>query len=212
MPPDERPLLYSFRRCPYAIRARLALLFSDTDSRVCEVSLKNKPEEMLAISPKGTVPVLQLADGSVIEESLDIVLWALKRNDPQALLPRGDQLKVELALISVNDGEFKHWLDRYKYADRHPEQTAEAYRNHGEVYLQRLDDQLKDAAYLTGTKPSLADIAILPFIRQFAHVDRDWFYGADYPHLQEWLQRWLASPEFQHVMKKTSASTRLHCS
>ncbi|WP_394210836.1 glutathione S-transferase [Psychrobacter piscatorii] len=193
--------LYSFRRCPYAMRARLGLLFAEQSVALREVTLKNKPEQMLAISPKGTVPVLQLVDGPVIEESVEIMMWALEQNDPQGLLDE-KVLSEANALIAQNDNEFKQWLDRYKYADRHPEMTQIEYRQQGEVFLQDLEALLTENTYLLGNRMTIADIGIMPFVRQFAHVDREVFYGLPYPKLQQWLQYWLEHPLFVQAMTK----------
>ena len=194
--------LYSFRRCPYAIRSRLALHFAEVMVDIHEVSLRDKPAEMLAISPKATVPVLHLADGTVLEESLDIIIWALRGNDPQQLLPVDDELPEVFSLIAENDGEFKHWLDHYKYATHHPEQSVEYYRQQGEVFLQKLEQRLTENTYLSGSSITVSDIAIVPFVRQFAHVDKRWFDSADYPALQRWLAEWLSSEVFLRVMAK----------
>ena len=203
--PTSLPLLYSFRRCPYAMRARLGLLFAEQRVELREIVLRNKPAQMLAISPKGTVPVLELAeDGSsevrVIEESREIVEWALQQNDPQSLLTT--DLVSANALIDRNDNEFKHWLDRYKYADRHPELSQSEYRQRGEVFLQVLEQHLAENKYLLGNRISIADISIMPFVRQFAHVDQEVFYSLPYPNLQQWLRDWLEHPVFQQVMTK----------
>ncbi|WLG71543.1 glutathione S-transferase [Pseudomonas simiae] len=192
-------LLYSFRRCPYAMRARLALRYSGVPVRIIEVSLKAKPAEMLALSPKGTVPVLSVA-GEVIDESLAIMQWALAQHDPQDWLLRGDP--AVLALVAENDQGFKYHLDRYKYAERYPELPMEHYRAEGEVFLRKLEALLAGRAYLLADHPSLADMALAPFVRQFAHVDRDWFASAPYPRLQHWLERFLQSPLFVAVMAK----------
>ncbi len=191
--------LYSFRRCPYAMRARMALRYSGVPVDIVEVSLKAKPAEMLAISPKGTVPVLD-AGGRVIDESLEIMHWALAQNDPQDWLLDGDSRIAEL--IEANDQGFKVHLNRYKYAERYPEQPMEFYRAEGAVYLQRLEGLLQDRDYLLADHPSLADIALLPFVRQFAHVDREWFAQTPYVRLQAWLQRFLESELFTSIMKK----------
>lgn len=205
--------LYSFRRCPYAMRARLGLLFAELQVELREVTLKNKPAQMLAISPKGTVPVLQIfdftlestfestLDGTVIEESREIMLWALEQQDPQNLLD-AKVLSQANTLIEQNDNEFKHWLDRYKYADRHLEMTQLEYRQQGEVFLQVLEELLTKNKYLLGDDISIADIGIMPFVRQFAHVDRDVFESLPYPYLQHWLQHWLAHPFFLQAMTK----------
>ena len=194
-------LLYSFRRCPYAMRARLALRYSGVCVRIIEVSLKAKPAEMLALSPKGTVPVLSV-NGEVIDESLAIMQWALAQHDPDNWRLQGDP--SVLALIDENDQGFKYHLDRYKYAERYPEYPMEHYRAEGEVFLQKLEGLLADRAYLLAHHPSLADMALAPFVRQFAHVDRDWFARAPYPRLQRWLEAFLQSPLFIGVMAKAA--------
>ena len=192
-------VLYSFRRCPYAMRARMALRYSGVPVSIVEVSLKAKPAEMLALSPKGTVPVLVCADGRVIEQSLEIMHWALARHDPDNWL--GPE---SAALIEENDQVFKVNLDRYKYAIRYPEQPMEHWRAQGAAFLQRLEVLLEQTPYLAGDTLSLADIALAPFVRQFAHVDRDWFEQAPYPRLNAWLERFLASELFISVMAKTA--------
>ncbi|WP_323160329.1 glutathione S-transferase [Pseudomonas fluorescens] len=191
--------LYSFRRCPYAMRARMALRYSGVPVEIVEVSLKAKPAEMLAISPKGTVPVLD-AGGQLIDESLEIMRWALAQNDPDDWLLGGDSRIAEL--IEANDQVFKVHLNRYKYAERYPEQSMEVYRAEGALFLQKLDELLEGRDYLLAGHPSLADIALLPFVRQFAHVDRDWFAATPYERLQAWLQRFLESDLFTAIMKK----------
>ncbi|MCU0120822.1 glutathione S-transferase [Pseudomonas sp. B2M1-30] len=191
--------LYSFRRCPYAMRARMALRYSGVAVSIVEVSLKAKPAEMLAISPKGTVPVLD-ASGQVIDESLEIMRWALAQNDPQDWLFGGDSRIAEL--IQENDQVFKVHLNRYKYAERYPEQPMETYRAEGALFLHKLDALLEGRDYLLTDHPSLADVALLPFVRQFAHVDREWFAQTPYVRLQVWLQRFLESELFTAIMKK----------
>lgn len=195
--------LYSFRRCPYAMRARMALRYSGVAVQIVEVSLKAKPAEMLALSAKGTVPVLSI-DGQVIDESLAIMHWALAQNDPQDWLLKGDpagQAHIA-ALIEENDQTFKVHLNRYKYAERYPEQPMENYRAEGEVFLRKLEVLLEGRDHLLAAHPSLADVALMPFIRQFAHVDREWFGQTPYVRLQGWLQRFLASDLFTAVMHK----------
>ncbi|HGM5550816.1 TPA: glutathione S-transferase [Pseudomonas putida] len=191
--------LYSFRRCPYAMRARMALRYSGVVVEIVEVSLKAKPAAMLAISPKGTVPVLD-ANGQVIDESLEIMRWALAQHDPDDWLLGGDSRIAEL--IEANDQGFKVHLNRYKYAERYPEQPMAVYRAEGALFLQRLDELLTDRDYLLADHLSLADVALLPFVRQFAHVDREWFAQTPYVRLQVWLQRFLDSELFTSVMKK----------
>ena len=193
--------LYSFRRCPYAMRARLGILFAGLQVALREIVLKDKPAQMLAISPKGTVPVLHCADGAVIEESLEIMLWALAQQDPQGLMDI-KLLSQAKALLEQNDNGFKQWLDRYKYADRYPDMSQTEYRQRGEVFLQALETLLTQNLFLLGDKASVADIGIMPFVRQFAHVDRDVFYSLPYPHLQRWLDHWLQHPLFAQAMTK----------
>ena len=195
------PCLYSFRRCPYAMRARLGILFAELQVELREITLKNKPPQMLAISPKGTVPVLQLLDGTVIEESREIMIWALAQRDSQGLLNAETLLEAN-ALIDKNDNEFKYWLDRYKYADRHLEMSQTEYRQQGEVFLQLLEELLTKNSYLLGESITIADIGIMPFVRQFAHVNRDVFYSLPYINLQRWLQNWLQHPLFLQAMTK----------
>ena len=195
--------LYSFRRCPYAMRARMALRYSGVAVNIVEVSLKAKPAEMLALSSKGTVPVLNV-DGQVIDESLAIMHWALAQNDPQDWLLKDDPAGQQLiaGLIEENDQVFKVHLNRYKYAERYPEQPMTVYRAEGEVFLRRLDELLEGRDYLLAEHPTLADVALMPFVRQFAHVDREWFGQTPYRRLQAWLQRFLDSELFIGVMQK----------
>lgn len=197
-------VLYSFRRCPYAMRARLALAYcvSAKQFELREVVLKNKPQAMLTLSPKGTVPVLQLADGQVLEESLDIMHFALSYSPSQlsSLYPESLQAEID-ALIALNDGEFKWALDRYKYSDRYDESEA-YYREKGLVFLDTLERLLSQHTYLLSNDVSLADLAIFPFVRQFAHVDKNWFENSQYPLLINWLNNWLESPLFISVMNK----------
>lgn len=193
-------LLYSYRRCPYAMRARMALSYAGIAYQVQEISLKDKPPGLLAVSPKGTVPVLVLPDERVLEQSLDIMHWALQQHDPDSWL--GMDREKSQALISENDGAFKQALDKYKYASRFPEQSAASYRSQAEVFLQKLELALQDGPFLSGAHLSLTDVAIFPFIRQFAAVDADWFAQANYPKLQTWLQARLESSLFLRVMAK----------
>lgn len=194
------PILYSYRRCPYAMRARMALKYADIMVEVCEISLKNKPTAMLKASPKGTVPVLVLHDGTVLEQSLDIMRWALQQRDTASWLAADGIMTLQL--ISENDGSFKQALDKYKYAVRFPEQPTEAYRAQAEVFLQKLERLLCQNQFLLKEQVSLADIAIFPFIRQFAAVDSVWFESADYPNLKAWLKALIGSVLFISVMEK----------
>ncbi len=197
------PLLYSFRRCPYAIRARLALHVSGVPYELREVQLRDKPPSMLAVSPKGSVPVLVLPDGQVIDESWDIMQWALQRHDPDNWLGAdGQYLVTATALVAINDGSFKAALDRYKYADRHPEHPQIVYRTAGELFLQQLEIQLQTNPYLLGDQLSIADAAVVPFIRQFAAVDPQWFTQSPYPRLRHWSEVIINSALFAAVMQK----------
>lgn len=231
------PILYSFRRCPYAIRARLALRQAGVTVELCEVSLRNKPAAMLALSPKGTVPVLQLPDGTVLDQSLDVMLWALGQHDADGWLAAcqsgGEGVAAGVlsasvqALIARNDGPFKLLLDRYKYANRHPEFPAAHYRDEAvALHLAPLDALLAQADAMSlgkaggagaadaadplcvpgpgllGPRMTLVDAAIFPFVRQFAAVDADWFTTAPLPALRAWLQRWLDSALLRAVMEK----------
>ncbi len=196
----SQPLLYSFRRCPYAIRARLAIAISGVSVAICEVDLKAKPERMLQLSAKATVPVLELPDGSVLDESLDIMLWSLHQNDPLGML---DNFLDEVrALIKRNDTEFKYALDQYKYPERYPEFSMLHSRMQAEIFLRELNARLVESTYLFGDKAGIADLALLPFIRQFAGVDRVWFEASPYASLRTWLARWEASDVFIKIMRK----------
>ncbi len=196
------PILYSFRRCPYAMRARLAIQTAGIQVELREVVLKNKPAELLQVSPKATVPVLVLRGGQVINESRDIMLWALQQNDSQHWLGESAELlEPSNALIDANDAEFKANLDGYKYADRYPE-SADYYRQQGEVFLQKLEERLGRHRYLLSDQVSLADMAIFPFIRQFAHVDKIWFDQTAYQGVHQWLSHFLASASFNNAMFK----------
>ncbi|MFK5913833.1 MAG: glutathione S-transferase [Woeseiaceae bacterium] len=200
---ESLPIFYSFRRCPYAIRARLALKISAVDVVLREVKLSDKPHAMLACSPKGTVPVLQLSDKIIIEESKEIMLWALAKNDPEKWMANDVSVEQETNyLIDVNDNEFKQHLDHYKYADRFPEFSMQKYRKQGEEFLQKLEEKLSVTAFLLSDEMSLVDIAIFPFIRQFAYVDKDWFDVSEYEYLKKWLNYFLQSELFNSVMKK----------
>lgn len=190
-------LLYSYRRCPYAMRARMALISAQIQCEVHEVDFKNKPEHMLEVSPKGTVPVLITPDGTVLEESLDIVYWALEQNDPESLLCGGTE-----TLIAENDGGFKAALDRYKYPNRFPDEDCSDARERGVEFLEKLDGLIAGQGQLLGGKVSVADICIFPFVRQFANVDRTFFDGLSLPHLHKWLLGHLESALFSHIIQK----------
>lgn len=197
------PLLYSFRRCPYAMRARLALAYAGVTVRVHEVHLRHKPPEMLAVSPKGTVPVLVLPSGSVLEQSLEIMQWALQQHDPHHWWQPGPEADAWLAR---NDGPFKHALNAYKYPEKHPSQPAAAHRQAAVAALiAPLQAQLGSHAYVLGASVSYVDAALLPFVRQFAAVDRAWFDdegSRTFPQVVGWLHAWLASDLLVQVMAK----------
>ncbi len=195
---SDAPILYSFRRCPYAMRARLAIVSSGIAVAHREVLLRDKPKAMLDASPKGTVPVIVLPDGVVIEESLDIMLWALGRNDPEGWLGGGDALP----LIAACQQDFKPHLDRYKYAQRYDGADPVTARAAASAYVRLLDGMLAETGFLAGRDAGLADYAILPFVRQFAHVDRDWFYAQDWPRVSRWLTDFVDSARFAQVMVK----------
>ncbi|MCG6120015.1 MAG: glutathione S-transferase [Blastomonas sp.] len=188
------PILYSFRRCPYAMRARMGLLASGQGADLREVVLRAKPQAMLDVSPKGTVPVLVLPDGEVIDESLDIMRWALRHADPEGWLAGDDA-----ALIAANDGPFKHHLDRYKYPSRYDEDPL-AHRAQGLAHLNDLDARLGESLYLCSDDRTLADIALFPFVRQFAATDADWFAAQTLPRVQRWLAVLVESDLFARCM------------
>ena len=194
------PILYSFRRCPYAMRARLGLIISGQQVALREIVLRDKPAHMLEISPKGTVPVLQLPDGTVLEESLEIMLWALQQNDPEGWLsPEQGTLKDMLLLIEEMDGDFKRSLDRYKYATRYEGVDPDQQYDRAIDELQKLEARLEATPYLFGNTPSLADQALFPFVRQFANADKDRFSASAPKRLQVWLQERVEHPLFKQV-------------
>lgn len=197
------PILYSFRRCPYAMRARLALTVSQQVCELREVVLRDKPQEMLDISPKGTVPILVQVDGSILEESLEIMMWALNQQDSEVWLRADSGQMAHLhALVAACDGPFKHHLDRYKYAQRYESNNAQEHRTEGSKFLETLNHQLGETTYLCDQYRSWADMAIAPFVRQFANTDRPWFDAQPWPHLQAWLAEFLESDLFQQIMGK----------
>ena len=197
------PILYSFRRCPYAIRARLALRVSGIQVELREVVLSDKPAAFLAYSEKATVPVLVVDEQLIIDESLDIMYWALEKNDPEDWLVQESSLQQATEhLLDFNDNEFKSHLDHYKYSDRFPENSMEYYREQGEIFLADLEVRLNKTNYLLGPRPTLVDMAIFPFIRQFAYVDKNWFDQSQYTRLQAWLTQLLEGSLFSSVMAK----------
>jgi glutathione S-transferase len=200
------PLLYTYRRCPYAMRARMALLQAGVGYEPYEIELRHKPEKMLAVSPKGTVPVLVLADGRVLEQSLDIMRWALTHTgDRQGWWARS-QMSGNPALQAACDGPFKHHLDRTKYPGRFTDaQGREYHRTQAvAVLLQALEDRLEAAPQLGGHAPCATDIGIFPFVRQWAATDPSWWAAQPLPAVQAWLAAWLAHPLFERAMRKTA--------
>jgi glutathione S-transferase len=203
---DSLPVLYSFRRCPYAMRARLALAISGQACELREVVLKAKPAELISASAKASVPVLVLPSGEVIDQSLDIMRWALQLNDPARWLSvKLEQAAQEQALIDDCETSFKHHLDRYKYPNRYEGADALKHRSAAAVWLNQLRGKLKPEGWLFGPAESLADMAIAPFVRQFAQSDPLWFEQQDWPALQAWLNRIVSSALFESVMQKYPA-------
>jgi glutathione S-transferase len=200
------PILYSLQHCPYAMRARLGILLAQQSVLVRAVVTKNKPAEMLELSPKGTVPILVIQQQklTIIDESLDIMLWALKLNDPQNVLQADDSSKLDtmLKLIRRNDKEFKPNLEVYKLAKRFHKESEVADRQICEVFVAELESKLHRSDYFMGDQASLADYALLPFVRQFARVDRKWYLQSPYPRLRDWLNRHLQMPLFTKAMAK----------
>jgi glutathione S-transferase len=200
------PVLYSFRRCPYAMRARLALAASGQACELREVVLRSKPQGLLLASPKGTVPVLVLPDGQVLEQSLGIMLWVLDQHDPGAwLMPSHGNLDDMLALVAECDGPFKHALDRNKYPSRYHDADTALARTQAVEWLQGLEARLTPHLFLFGGHAALADMAIAPFVRQFAGIDATWWAAQPWPHLSAWLAQWQASSLFESVMHKLPA-------
>jgi glutathione S-transferase len=194
------PILYSFRRCPYAIRARMSLYYSGITLEHREILLREKPKEFLELSPKGTVPVLKISETELLEESLEIMIWALKQNDPAGWL-NADKNTTD-ALIERNDNLFKKSLDRYKYPNRYPEEDCSNAQNQCKEILQDLNHRLEKTEQLCTNNITLADIAIFPFIRQCAFTDKNWFDTLPIPKLHQWLDNHLKSDLFSTVMVK----------
>ena len=201
--PEALPVLYTFRRCPYAMRARLAIQVSQQFCQLREVVLRDKAPEFLAASPKGTVPVLVKSNGDVLEESLDLMDWALGERDPEGwLTPQIGTVEEMRQLILRNDTEFKTHLDRYKYPNRYEMADPVDARNAAMDFLNDLDRRLINHAYLFGDRIALADMAIAPFVRQFAQVDRTWFDSQPWKNLIRWLEAFLSSEPFIAIMNK----------
>ena len=197
------PILYSFRRCPFAMRARFALLASGTPCELREVVLRDKPAALHDASPKATVPVLVDVDGTVVDESLGIMQWALAQRDPQGwLVPSAGTLDDMLALVAQCDGDFKRHLDRYKYPNRFEGVDAFQHRAEAGIFLDGLEARLRGSRHLFGDAPALADMAIAPFVRQFAQVDPAWFATTPWPLLRAWLSALTGSPMWPAIMSK----------
>jgi glutathione S-transferase len=206
------PILYSLRNCPYAMRARLAIFKSAQQIELRDIVLSNKPAEMLAVSPKGTVPVLvfeqEASPVKVIDESLDIMLWALNKSDPCDLLYKKQvdenpsNVGEMLILINTFDNEFKSRLEKYRCAKRYHEDNLLEHRHACEVYLQDIEHRLGQHTFIMSNQESLVDIALLPFIRQFARVERQWYLQSSYPKLRQWLNNYLQSRMFSKIMTK----------
>ena len=194
----DHPILYSFRRCPYAIRSRMVLSYMEVSVELREVLLNERPQSLYKISSKGTVPVLLLDDGKVLDESLDIMRWAIKQGEQKLY---EDKLNEQNQLIKYNDTKFKYWLDKYKYHVRYLEHSKEYYQRECSKTLAEYDMRLRENAYLLGDRIRLADIAIFPFIRQCANVDQNWFKNK-YLYLDQWLEIWKQSRVFKSVMIK----------
>ena len=193
------PILYSFRRCPYAMRARMALYYSKINYEHREILLRNRPEKLYQLSPKGTVPVLELPSGDVIDESFDIMKWALSMNDPEMWFDKNKE--EQLNLIKLNDNKFKKWLDKYKYHVRFPEYPLEYYRKECEKILDIYEYRLKDKSFFFGPTISLADVAIMPFIRQFSNVDIGYFNNR-FTFLSKWKLSFTSLEIFSKMMNK----------
>ena len=198
---NNLPILYSFRRCPYAMRARMAIHISDQRCELREVLLRDKPPSMLQYSAKGTVPVLILQDGKVIDESLDVIDWALNLNDPDDWQRSKDTKKTK-ELIKINDGEFKYHLDRYKYSKRYDNEDPEFHRKKCLKFIESVNNELNNSKYIFDDNISYADIVVLPFIRQFRIADIEWFDSLPYDNLKKWLSSFLNSSLLNSIMKK----------
>jgi len=198
---NNLPILYSFRRCPYAMRARMAIHISNQKCEIREVLLRDKPPSMLEYSSKGTVPVLVLQSGEVIDESLDVIDWALNLNDPNNWL-RSKENEETKKLIEINDGEFKHHLDRYKYSKRYDNEDPEFHKKKCLKFIESVNNELSNSKYIFDDNISYADIVLLPFMRQFRIADMEWFDSLPYDNLKKWLSSFLESSLLNSIMKK----------
>lgn len=199
----DTPILYSFRRCPYCMRAHMALNYAGLKIILRDVKLSDLPAEVLAVSPHATVPSLAISENEYMDESWDIVKWAVQQNDPGNWLGENNEYLNEAEmLVEINDFSFKDDLDHYKYADRYPEHPMEYYRENGEEFLEELTELLQQNTFLSADHITITDIAVFPFIRQFAMVDKEWFDKSPYPELQRWLLAMLSSEWFIEAFKK----------
>lgn len=198
---NNHPILYSFRRCPYAIRSRMALIKSQQSCVLREVILRDKPKSMTDLSPKGTVPVLLLESGEILDESLDVMYWALKKNDPENWL-RSQKAKKSEDLINKNDGDFKFHLDRYKYSSRYKAINKKKHRDECLKFIKEINDELKTKEYIHDKNVSFLDIAIMPFVRQFRIADTEWFDSQPYENVKIWLKNLIESNLFNTTMAK----------
>lgn len=189
----SRPILYSFRRCPYAMRARLAIARANVQVELREVVLRDKPEHMIAMSPKATVPVLILPDGHIIDESFDVMDWAIGHEGASV---------DERGLVMACDAEFKPWLDRYKYPNKHEDYDRDETLKNAGAYLNKLEERLEKNTFLFGEERGFADIGIAPFVRQFAHVDRDWFLQSEWKNVIDWYSEFIEWDGFKLIMTK----------
>lgn len=197
------PILYSFRRCPYCMRAHMGLTYSSLTIQLREVTLKDMPDELLKVSPDKTVPVLVLPENNSMDESWDILKWALQQNDPDNWLGEDEQYLADAEmLVETNDFSFKSDLDHYKYADRYPENSKEHYRKECEEFIEELEEMLTEHSYLLTDKLTVADIAVFPFVRQFSLVDKTWFDQSRYTNVQRWLDILINSELFQSTFLK----------
>ena len=203
----QKPLLYTYRRCPYAMRARMALLVAGIDFDAHEVSLRDKPPEMLTRSPKGSVPVMLLPDGRLLEQSWDIMRWALNQGATKNWWEPAQSIE-NMDWLARNDGVFKHHLDRYKYPERYNETDRAGHRENGlATFLRPLNSRLEQSSFLGRREPCATDLALFPFVRQFVAVEPDRFELLQLPALQAWLANWLSSPLFLHCMHKLPGQT-----
>ena len=197
-----RPVLYSFRRCPYAMRARMAIGVAGCEVEHREILLKDRPAHLREISAAATVPCLQIEPGRVLTQSMEIMSWAVEQNDPLRWAPSGHLRAITEELVDCNDGEFKFNLDRFKYPDRYDSPDPDAARTRSEAFVARLDGMLREHAQLLGEEVSIADVALFPFIRQFSRVDEAWFASTSYDAVRRWLEWWESSPIFTRIMRK----------